>query len=172
MCCVRKCPNIFVISASLDDYTNASLSWRLKSRNGQEHGQEGKLEYCDRSRRVNKVFPGSRWITGSQTVCYLGTKGRRCCCCWSRNLFQRDFPAGEPTSVQMIFDHNRTAFHFSLRFLSVIQKNSHTKIPRHYIQWRNLSIFSNKKVLLHNWSCITLLFLALSVAISLQVVCF
>lgn len=51
--------------------------------------------------------------------------------------------------TQMIFYHNRTAFHDSLLFLSVftvIQK-SHTKIPRHYIQWRKFVKFLKKSAL-------------------------
>ena len=103
-----------------------------------------------------RFFTGSQWITGSQIVCYLGTKGRRSCCCWSRNLFQSDFPARKPTSVQMIFDHNRTAFHFSLHFLSVIQKKSYKNTSTLH----SMKEFVNflKKVLLHKWSCMTLLF--------------
>lgn len=102
-----------------------------------------------------RFFTGSQWITGSQTVCYLGTKGRRSCC-WSRNLLQSDFPAGESTSVQMIFDHNRTAFHFSLHFLSDLQKKSYKNTSTLH----SMKEFVNflKKVLLHKWSCMTLLF--------------
>lgn len=126
---------MFVISASLDEYINASRSQRLSSRSRRE---------TDRKANWNIVTGINGRTRFSLAVSGLQVHRRRVT--WIQK--EDEVVIGQGTffstlssrtsyiSPQMIFYHNRPASHYSLHFLSVftvIQK-SHTKIPRHYIQ--------------------------------------
>lgn len=153
------------LSASLDDYKrmpvvlNFLRSWNRKAN-------------WIKNRRVNHGFHwqlmGYRFTDG-----VLSRYKRKTYLLLVKEPFSAWFPAGQATSIQqMIFYHNRSpffliasfflsVFFFKLLYKKVIQKYPDVTFKEGIFQ------LLKKKVLLHNWSCMSLFSFSLSLSLSL-----